>query len=143
MVLYIQNLTQEQVHQLEGLVQHPEAGLPVHRVRIVLLSARGKGVLEISRTVQLHPVNVRKWLHRFATHGVAGLRSSKSPGRPLRFSAEQRNTMLRVAQAHPQTLGLPFARWSLHRLRRYLMDQAMVDEISVETIRHILQSGQA
>ena len=110
MALYLPHLTQAQIHQLQELVQHPAADLPVHRVWIVLLAARGKGVPQISRTVQLHPINVRKWLHRFARHGVAGLRSPKSPGRPRRFSAEQRNAILRVAQAPPQTFGLPFAR---------------------------------
>jgi len=37
-------------------------------------------------------------------------------------------------------LGLHYSRWSLQRLRRYLIDQKIVDHISVETIRQIIQS---
>ncbi|MFN8495108.1 MAG: helix-turn-helix domain-containing protein [Caldilineaceae bacterium] len=142
MALYIQNLTNEQLQQLELLVHQPEEDLPVNRLMIVLLSAKGKGVPEISSAVNLHPINVRKWIHRFSSKGVDGLRSGKSPGRPPLFSSEQRNEIIRVAKANPRSLGLHFSRWSLQRLRRYLIDRNIVDHISVETIRQIIQLGE-
>ena len=37
--------------------------------------------------------------------------------------------------------GVPGTRWMLAQLRRYLLDQALVDRISVETLRLILHSG--
>ncbi len=142
MALYIQNLTNEQLQQLELLVHQPEEDLPVNRLMIVLLSAKGKGVPEISSAVNLHPINVRKWIHRFSSKGVDGLRSGKSPGRPPLFSSEQRNEIIRVAKANPRSLGLHFSRWSLQRLRRFLIDRNIVDHISVETIRQIIQLGE-
>ena len=142
MALYIQNLTNEQLQQLELLVHQPEEDLPVNRLMIVLLSAKGKGVPEISSAVNLHPINVRKWIHRFSSSGVDGLRSGKSPGRPPLFSGEQRHEIMRVAKANPRTLGLHFSRWSLQRLRRYLIDRLIVNHISVETIRQIIQLGE-
>ncbi|MDQ3250174.1 MAG: helix-turn-helix domain-containing protein [Chloroflexota bacterium] len=141
MALYIQNLSNEEQQQLQLLVHQPEEDLPINRLMIVLLSAEGKGVPEISGEVKLHPINVRKWIHRFSSKGLDGLRSGKSPGRPPLFSAEQRNQIIRVAKANPRTLSMHFSRWSLQRLRRYLIDQGIVGHISVETIRQIIQLG--
>jgi transposase len=140
MALYIQNLDRQALKQLESMVYQREEDLPENRVRIVLLSAEGKSVPEISRAVNLHPINVRKWIHRFSKSGLEGLRSGKSPGRPRLFTGEQRQRIIAVATADPRSLGLHFSRWSLQRLRRYLMEQNIVSHISVETIRQILQT---
>ena len=142
MALYIQNLSNEQMQQLKLLVHQPEEDLPINRLMIVLLSAEGKGVPEISNEVNLHPINVRKWIHRFSSSGVDGLRSGKSPGRPPLFSSAQRNDIMRIAKANPRALGLHFSRWSLQRLRRHLIDKGIVNHISVETIRQIIQLGE-
>ena len=140
MALYIQNLDRQALKQLESMVYQREEDLPENRVRIVLLSAEGKSVPEISRAVNLHPINVRKWIHRISKSGLEGLRSGKSPGRPRLFTGEQRQRIIAVATADPRSLGLHFSRWSLQRLRRYLMEQNIVSHISVETIRQILQT---
>jgi transposase len=97
-------------------------------------------VPEISEEVHLHPINVRKWIHRFNRYGLDGLRSGKSPGRPPIFNEEQRNEIVGIANTNPRLLGLHYSRWSLQRLRRYLIDHDIVDHISVETIRQILQT---
>lgn len=141
MALYVQSLDSHKLQQLRSIIHGQEESLPASRVRIVLLSAEGKSVPEISRMVNLHPINVRKWIHRFRKHGVDGLRSGKSPGRPRLFSGEQRQRIIAIARTDPRTFGLPYSRWSLQRLRHYLLEQGIVRRISVETIRQILQSG--
>jgi transposase len=139
MALYIQNLTDQEFQQLEALICQPEEDIPVNRLLIILLSSEGKSVPEISKMVNLHPINVRKWIHRFSQEGVDGLRSGKSPGRPPLFTLEQRQQIMGIANANPRSLGLHFARWSLQRLRRYMIEQRIVKHISVETIRQIIQ----
>lgn len=142
MALYVQNLSEEEQKQIEGLICEPEDDLPVNRLLIILLSAEGKSVPEISQTVNLHPINVRKWIHRYTANGIAGLRSGKSPGRPRLFTLKQRNQISKIAGTSPRSLGLNFSRWSLQRLRRYLIEQGIVDRISIETIRQIIQSSE-
>ncbi|MCB0061283.1 MAG: helix-turn-helix domain-containing protein [Caldilineaceae bacterium] len=142
MALYVQNLSEEDVKQIEALICEPEDDLPVNRLLIILLSAEGKSVPEISQTVNLHPINVRKWIHRYTANGVDGLRSGKSPGRPPLFTNNQRRQISKIANTSPRSLGLNFSRWSLQRLRRYLIEQGVVDRISIETIRQIIQSGE-
>jgi transposase len=141
MALYVQNLLEQEVKQIEALICEPEDDLPVNRLLIILLSAEGKSVPEISQTVNLHPINVRKWIHRYTANGVSGLRSGKSPGRPPLFTAKQRRQISKIASTSPRSLGLNFSRWSLQRLRRYLIEQSVVDRISIETIRQIIQSS--
>lgn len=141
MALYVQNLTEEEQKQIEALICEPEDDLPVNRLLIILLSAEGKSVPEISQTVNLHPINVRKWIHRYTAKGISGLRSGKSPGRPTVFTPTQRRQISKIASTSPRSLGLNFSRWSLQRLRRYLIEQGVVERISIETIRQIIQSN--
>jgi transposase len=141
MALYVQNLNRQERQQIEAMVGQHEDDLPANRLRIILMSAEGKSVPEISKAVNLHPINVRKWIHRFSRDGVDGLRSARSPGRPVTFTSEQRVRIINIANADPRQLGLHFSRWSLQRLRRYLIEQNIVQHISVETIRQILQTA--
>ena len=142
MALYVQNLNRNDRQQIEAMVSQHEDDLPSNRLQIILMSAEGKSVPEISKAVKLHPINVRKWIHRFNVFGMDGLRSGKSPGRPVVFTAKQRQQIAEVAATNPRTLGLRFSRWSLQNLRRYLIEKKIVKHISVETVRQILQASQ-
>ena len=68
---------------------------------------------------------------------------AKSPGRPPVFTDEQRNEIVAIANTNPRLLNLHYSRWSLQRLRRYLIDHDIVEHISVETIRQIIQSQES
>lgn len=140
MALYVRKLKEPEKKEIEQLLKKNESDLPRTRLEIIVLSAEGKRVPEISQAVDLHPINVRKWIHRFNKAGIEGLRSGKSPGRPPLFSNEQRMHISKIATSDPRSLGLHFSRWSLQRLRRYLIDQEIVEGISVETVRQIVQS---
>ncbi len=112
------------------------------RAQIVLLSAQRTGVHDIGLAVGLHPVNVRKWIHRFNRLGLKGLDSRRSPGRPRLFSSEQRQAIVELATSDPRALGLEFEAWSLQRLRAQLIERGIMEEVSAETIRQqLLQSG--
>lgn len=143
MAIYTRKLKVQERRTLEACLHTPEDDLPAHRLQIIKLSAAGKRVPEISEEVNLHPINVRKWIHRFNEQGLEGLRSGKSPGRPPVFSDEQRAQIVSLAYTDPRQLGLHYRRWSLQRLRRYLLERQIVEHISVETIRQIIQSAQA
>ena len=142
MALYVRQLEEAERDRLRRLIGRSdrENDLPTSRLQIVALSAEGKRVPEISEAVDLHPINVRKWIHRFNRSGFDGLRSGKSPGRPPVFTEYQRQQISAIATTNPRVLGLHFSRWSLQRLRRYLIEQNIVQCISVETVRQIIQS---
>ena len=140
MALYVRKLEEDEERELERMIQNMGNDVSIQRLMIILLSSQGHKVQEISREVDLHPINVRKWIHRFNTDGFAGLRSGKSPGRPPVFSDAQRQAIVDIASSEPKSLNLPFKQWSLQRLRNYLIEGAVVDQISVETIRQILRA---
>jgi transposase len=141
MALYIRTLKAEEASRVEEILGGIDPEL-ARRARIVKLSAQRIGVHEISRLVGLHPINVRKWIHRFNRLGVNGLFPRRSPGRPRLFSDDQRRAIVGLATTDPQQLGLDFDAWSLQRLRLHLIEQGMTPDISAETIRQeLLRSG--
>ena len=88
-MLFVRELQTDERQALDQAANNPSLDWS-QRARIILLSAASKTVPDISAEVRLHPINVRKWIHRFNMRGLAGLRSGKSPGRPPVFSETQR-----------------------------------------------------
>jgi transposase len=141
MALYSRSLKADEKQQLEELTKGTDEEL-ARRVHIVLLSAQRTGVHEISAIVGLHPINVRKWIHRFNRFGLKGLYPRRSPGRPRLFSRQQREAIVGLATTDPRVLGLEFDAWSLQRLRSQLIERGVMDDVSAETIRQeLLRSG--
>jgi transposase len=142
MALYVRTLRPEEQQRLANLLKNTSDPELTRRARIVLLSAQKQRVQDIGSVVGLHPINVRKWIHRFNRFGLDGLHPRRSPGRPRLFAGGQRQAIVRLATADPQTLGLGFTAWSLQRLRTQLIRQGIVKEISAETIRQeLLRAG--
>lgn len=141
MALYVRPLKSDEITQIEELASGQDQEL-ARRAQVVQLSAQRIGVHEISRQVGLHPINVRKWIHRFNRYGLTGLRPRRSPGRPRVFSEEQRKAIVELATQDPRKLGLEFEAWSLQRLRTQLVGRGVLSGISAETIRQeLLRNG--
>jgi transposase len=95
----------------------------VERARIVLLSRFGDSVEEIAEKLVVCPATVRLWLTRFNRDGLKGLADRPRSGRPPVYTAEQVGAVVAVSLTDPQTLGLPFASWTLDRLAAYLNEE--------------------
>ncbi len=104
MALYSRSLKADEKPKLEELARGMDEEL-ARRAQIVLLSAQRTGVYEIGSTVGLHPINVRKWIHRFNRLGLKGLSSRRSPGRPRLFSRQQREAIVGLATTDPRGVG--------------------------------------
>ncbi len=92
----------------------------VERARIIQASSEGQSVAEIATSLQLKAAKVRKWIHRFNEAGLSGLEDVPRAGRPATYSLEDVSEVIATALSDPQTLGLPFASWTLDRLQAYL-----------------------
>lgn len=110
----------------------------VQRAQIISLSSRGYRVSEIADELGLAPNSVRMWSKRFNAHGVAGLGDEPRSGRPVTYTPEQVSIVVETALTKPDTLGLPFACWTLDRLTAYLNEQkgigikrSRIDEILI------------
>ena len=92
----------------------------VERTRIIQASAAGQSVVEIASGLQLKEAKVRQWIHRFNERGLDGLEDAARAGRPATYSAEEVSEVVAASLTDPQSLGLPFASWTLDRLEAYL-----------------------
>jgi transposase len=66
---------------------------------------------------------VRLWITRFNAHGLDGLRDRRRGGRPPTYPPEHVGAVIAASLTDPQTLGLPFASWTLDRLAAYLHEE--------------------
>lgn len=64
MALYVRELEEVEWTELESMLEEKTCDIPPQRLMIVLLSAQGQRVQDVSREVEMHPINVRKWIHK-------------------------------------------------------------------------------
>jgi len=83
---------------------------------------------------------VRSIIKDFNARGLAALEPKRRPGRRPVFDDDTRATIAEIATCPPKLLGCPFTRWSLEKLREYLVAEKVVASISLETLRSILHA---
>ncbi len=78
--------------------------------------------------------------HRFARMGTAFLQRLPRQGAPSRITTAQVDEIARIAEQSPPEFGLPYGRWSLAKLRDYLIHQRrLFKAISREHLRRVLK----
>lgn len=88
---YWVELSQEEKTKLEALAQKYTAPyFSVVRAKIVLLAAQGLSNDEIGARLDLPRQVVSKWRKRFCEKRLSGLCDQSRPGRPARFSPQNR-----------------------------------------------------
>jgi transposase len=112
---------------------------PAHRVQraqIIWRARCGESASAIAARVGLDGETVRKRIRRFNAEGLEALKDRPRSGRRPTYSPEQTATVIASALSKPQTLGLPFAAWTLDRLATDLheakgiaMQRSRIDEI--------------
>jgi transposase len=108
---------------------------------IVLLSRGGLRNRDIARQVGCTPQWVRTVVHRFNEHGLGGITWypwMHAAGKPRRFTAEVVEEVAEVALSSPVAL-IGLRRWSLSKLRGYLVEQGVVASISAAWLRVLLR----
>ena len=88
---YSIDLTQSEKTKLEAMAQKYTAPcFSVIRAKIVLLAAKGLSNDKIGARLDLPRQIVSKWRKRFFEKRLAGLSDKSRPGRPARFSPQNR-----------------------------------------------------
>lgn len=108
------------------------------RAQIVLWAAQGYPVQRIAEIGFTSEDRVREVIHNFNRDGFESLAPKYAGGRPAKFDVETRAEIVRVALTRPKTVGKPYTRWSLSKLADYLVEAGVVEDISTESIRRIL-----
>ncbi len=119
---------------VESLANGPRADRRL-RAQIVLASFRGLNEAEIAAALHVGRARVRRWLRRFRRAGILGLHTL--PRRPV-LTVQMQQAIRRLAAREPRRYGIEQSAWTLELLRRTLVRQRIVRNISVEQLRRVL-----
>ncbi len=133
----LRDLTADELATVKRLAHsHTAPAQRVQRAQIIWRARSGESASVIAARVGLDGETVRKRIRRFNGEGLEALKDRPRCGRPPTYTREQTATVIATALTKPQTLGLPFASWTLDRLAAYLheakgiaMQRSRIDEI--------------
>jgi transposase len=139
MTLRVRELTVEERSRLEKLAHSRTApAQSVERARIVWQASQGEAAPAIAAALRLDGDTVRRRINRFNAEGLGALEDHPRRGRPATYAPEQVAAVIAAALTKPETLGLPFACWTLDRLTAYLnehkgiaIQRSRIDEILI------------
>jgi len=124
--VFVRELAPHEGQRLKRLSKRSKVASTRQRASILLASATLMSAPQIARMWMTDESHVRKVIHDFNEHGFESLRPRFRGGRPRRISTDDEQRIVAVAGARPDTLGVPYTRWSLAKLSRYLNGQGIV-----------------
>ncbi len=141
MCIYVRELTAEEGNKLKKYLRNGNNSVTINRSHMILASAQGMRVPEISKRYHYSKRWIREIIHQFNDKGLEAIFPHYAGGRPPTFTEEQKSRIIDVALSRPQDLGLPFTQWSLSKLQEYVVKTGIVDSISHEWVRNILRNA--
>ena len=142
MCIYVREISSEEGNQLKRILRRSSESFKAKRARVILASAQGMRIPEISKSFGFSSDYARYVIHGFNERGFEVFKSKyENCGSSPKFSNEQRQMVIDIALSKPIELGLPFTEWSLPKLKEYIIGNTDIDYISHETIRRILQES--
>lgn len=138
MCAYVRSLTIAEGKRVQSILRRSKDRVAMRRAQVIALSGQGMRVQEIAQAVCLSEEYVRELVRRFNQEGVALFSPTEWKGRPVEFTEELQAEIVECALCPPRVLRQPFNRWSLEKLKTYLIQARIVKSISIETLRTIL-----
>jgi transposase len=124
--VFVRSLSHQEAVKLKRLSTRAEHQATRIRAAILLASNVKTPVPQIARMWLTDESHVRKVIYEFNEEGFDSLRPDYRGGRPRRIQTEERQRVIAVAGARPDTQGVPLTRWSLDRLSAHLHDQGLM-----------------
>src|SRR5208283_434102 len=81
------------------------------RARIVLLAADGRSTRSIAKEVGVQPRIVSLWRHRYADHGLEGLKDKPRPGKQPIYTKSTDKRILKLLRRQPGSPAGPGPCW--------------------------------
>ena len=138
--VFVRPLNPEEGQRLKRLVRGAKHFSTRQRAGIVLASATQHSATQIAAMWQTDESHVRKVITEFNQRGLQSLRPNYRGGRPRRITEAQRERIVAVAGARPDTQGAALTRWSLRRLAAHLAEAEGI-EISPAHLGRILAAA--
>lgn len=138
--VFVRSLAHDEAVRLKRLSTRAKHKSTRIRAAILLASNVRMSVPEIARMWLTDDSHVRKVIHEFNERRFDSLDPDYRGGRPRRITPDQRQRVVAVAGARPDTQGVPLTRWSLDRLAVWLAGQGIV-EVSPAHLARLLEAA--
>ena len=137
--VFVRELSPEEGARLKSISKRAKYQSKRQRAVILLASVTGMSAPQIAAMVRTDESHVRKVIHAFNERGFDSLDPDYRGGRPRKTTPEQRDRIVAVARARPDTLGVALTRWSLAKLRDHLAALGVV--LCEEALRQTLRAA--
>jgi transposase len=134
--VFVRELSLDEGARLKSISKRAKYQAKRQRPMIVLASATLMSAPEIARLIRTDESHVRKVIHAFNEGGFSALDPDYRGGRPKKTTPCERDRVVAVARARPDTQGVPLTRWSLSKLAPHLAGMGIL--LSREALRQLL-----
>jgi transposase len=128
----------EALPTLETFLRQTKEARVFRRAQAVREVIKGQRLHSVSDTLHFTYSALRKWVHRFASHGVQGLQDRPRPGRPPKVTCALAHHLDRLVDQDPLQHGSSHSQWSCQELATVLARQTGV-QLSRESVRDVLK----
>lgn len=140
--IYARQVTPEEKIALETATKSTNA-FTRDRAKIILLSSQRLFAKQIAEKINCEARKVRNAIKEFDKKGLMALKRGKARGAIPKFMPATKQIILLHFSKQPKDFGLHFTAWTLPRFRKHLIDYKVVDTISIEKVRQILDEAGA
>jgi transposase len=137
--VFVRDLDPEEGARLKSISKRAKHQAKRARAMILLASSTGMSAPQIAELMRSDESHVRKVIHAFNEQGFSSLDPDYRGGRPKKTTPEQRDRIVAVARARPDTQGVALTRWSLTKLADHLAGIDVV--LCAETLRQMLRAA--
>ena len=137
----IRKPTAAEVKHLQRLIESSSDQRQRRRAEILVLYATGLTATAIAELLGVHLNTLSRVLHLFGRRGLGAVTGMRHGGAPPQISLRQAARIRRLADRSPAKQELPYGRWSLTKLRDYVLRHRIVKQISREHLRRLLKKG--
>ena len=134
--VFVRELSPEEGARLKRISKRAKYQSKRQRAAILLASAARMPAPQIAAVVRTDESHVRKVIHAFNERGFGSLDPDYRGGRPKKATPCQRDRIVAVARARPDTQGVALTRWSLPKLQHHLAEMGII--LSEEALRQTL-----
>jgi transposase len=110
------------------------------RAQAVREVVKGQRIHNVSDGLQFTYAALRKWVHRFAHHGMQGLVDRPRSGRPPKVTCELEQHLHRLVDQDPLEHGSLHSQWSCRELAAVFARETEV-QLGRESVRGVLKKS--
>jgi transposase len=138
-MIYVRQPTDEEHQELKRMTRQ-EIGRVAQRAQMILLSAQGRSVPEITLLFATSRKTVRYWMRQFDERGPAGLYDAPRSGRPHKLTAGVSRELVAMVRQDPENSGFLATLWTVAMLLLALTEKLGV-QLSPSSVRQALHDA--